>query len=146
MNKLKARFSALDRLSTGGKLGLSFMTLLALTIVLGGASLWALSRVHQAADELAHRWLPGAGHLAAVRAAMLEYRTFEVKHTTAADAGYMAEYEEKMTAALQLVEAGLKAHGALGSDPDEAKVETQYNKHWQAYMDVAKKVVAMART
>jgi methyl-accepting chemotaxis protein len=143
MNKLKARFSALDRLSTGGKLGLSFMTLLALTIVLGGASLWALSRVHQAADELAHRWLPGAGHLAAVRAAMLEYRTFEVKHTTAADAGYMAEYEEKMTAALQLVEAGLKAHGALGSDPDEAKVETQYNKHWQAYMDVAKKVVAM---
>lgn len=143
MNKLKARLSALDRLSTGGKLGLSFMTLLVLTLLLGGASLWALARVNDAAEDLAHRWLPGAGHLAGARASLLEFRNFEVKHTTAADAGYMAEYEDKMAEALKAIDASLSAHAALPVDNDEAPLKADFAKHWQAYLAVTQKVVAM---
>ena len=65
---------------------------------------------------------------------MLEVREHEVKHTTAADAGYMGEYEEKMQAALKVVQGALEAHAKLLSTDEERQLRSAFDKHWQAYL------------
>jgi len=133
----------LDRWSTASKMGTAFALVLVLTASIGGASLYALSKVKNASDQLADNWLPTVGHLATLRASMLEVREFEVKHTTASDAGYMGEYEEKMNASLTVVGSALKGHTDLLSNDEERKLRAEFDKHWQAYMGTNAKVLAL---
>ena len=133
----------LDRWSTASKMGTAFALVLVLTASIGGASLYALSKVKHASDQLADNWLPTVGHLATLRASMLEVREFEVKHTIAADAGYMGEYEEKMNASLTVVGSALKGHADLLSNDEERKLRAEFDKHWQAYMGTNAKVLAL---
>ncbi|MEK6669414.1 MAG: methyl-accepting chemotaxis protein [Pseudomonadota bacterium] len=133
----------LDRLSTAAKLGLAFGLVLTLTAVIGGASVYALSHLKSASDELADNWLPTVGHLATVRTSVLEAREFEVKHTTASDTGYMGEYEEKMNAALEVTKTALTAHGKLLSSDDERQLRAAFDQHWQAYLATNAKVIGL---
>jgi methyl-accepting chemotaxis protein len=130
-------------LATATKLGLAFGWLILLALVLGAGALYSLGRVHAASGELAARWLPGAGHLAAGRAALLEYREFEVKHTTAADAGYMDEYEEKMKAALETARQALGASAALLPAGEHQALNAKFDAALKTYLATAAKVVAL---
>jgi methyl-accepting chemotaxis protein len=132
-------------LATAHKLALAFGWLLILSTGLGVASLMSLSRVHEASGELALRWLPGAGHLAGARAALLEYREFEVKHSTAADAGYMDEYREKMDAAFKTAQEALAAHALLVVDGEQRTLREGLDKTLKAYLDIASKVVSLGK-
>jgi methyl-accepting chemotaxis protein len=143
MNGFKTLAHKLDRLSTGTKLVLAFLMVLSLTAVQGVVSLVALHQVNQASDELASRWLPSVAHLAQARTAILEVREFEVKHTTAADASYMAEYEDKMAAAMQVAKAALAANEKLENDQGATPLLAKLGQHWQAYLAVNSKVVAL---
>ncbi|MEP6875131.1 MAG: MCP four helix bundle domain-containing protein, partial [Burkholderiales bacterium] len=145
MKFLGRLFSHLGRMSLGGKLISSFLTVLLLTAALGGISYVSLSRVHQASDELATRWLPEIGHLTTARAAILEVREFEVKHSHAADAGYMSEYEEKMAAAVKVVDKNLADAGAAPSSADERKLLDGVTKGWKDYLASNKRVVELGR-
>ena len=118
----------LARLATAKKLALAFGWLILLSAVLGVGALLALSQVRSASVELATRWLPTAGHLAAARASLLEHREFVVKHTTAADAGYMDEYEEKMRGALQASKEALQAHRELVLAGDHQALRADFDK------------------
>ena len=146
----KGRLAAVRRrfagLATAHKLALAFGWLLVLGAGVGVASLMSLNRVHQASDELAARWLPGAGHLAGARAALLEYREFEVKHSTAADAGYMDEYREKMEPALNAARDSLAAHALLVAGDEQRGLREGLDKHLKAYLDTASKVVALGKS
>ncbi|PTT88094.1 hypothetical protein DBR42_10405, partial [Pelomonas sp. HMWF004] len=132
--------------STATKLALAFGWLILLAVVLGAGSLYSLGRVHGASGELAARWLPGAGHLAAARGAMLEYREFEVKHTTAADAGYMDEYEEKMKATLQVAQQALAASSALLPPGEHQELHGKLDGLLKTYLATAAKVVALDKS
>ena len=146
----KGRLAAVRRrlagLPTAHKLALAFGWLLVLSAGLGIASLLSLSRVHEASGELALRWLPGAGHLAGARAALLEYREFEIKHSTAADAGYMDEYREKMDGALKAAQEALAAHAQLVTDGEQRTLREGLDKTLKAYLDVSAKVVSLGKS
>jgi methyl-accepting chemotaxis protein len=135
--------SALDRLSTAAKLGLAFALVLMLTAALGSASLYALSRLHQASDELANNWLPAVGQLATFRTAMLEVRDYEVKHTTATDTGYMGDYEDKMNAALKAAQEALTHHSQFLQNEEDRAQRRSLDKHWQAYLSINAKVLSL---
>ncbi|MEO6280996.1 methyl-accepting chemotaxis protein [Roseateles sp.] len=139
---IRRRFGGL---ATAHKLALAFGWLLLLSAGLGLASLTSLSRVHEASGELALRSLPGAGHLAGARAALLEYREFEFKHATAADAGYMDEYAEKVGAALKAAQEALAAHAPLVVDGEQLALRKALDKNLKAYLDVASKVVSLGK-
>ena len=51
-----------------------------------------------------------------------------VKHTTAADAGYMDEYEEKMRGALQASKEALQAHRELVLAGDHQALRADFDK------------------
>jgi methyl-accepting chemotaxis protein len=132
-------------LRVGLQLRLSFSLVLLLTAALGGVSFLALSQVNQASSDLAVKWLPGVGHMAAARAAMLETREFEVKLSHATDASYLAEYEDKMKAAICAVAEQLAASDRLGAEADEAALAGGLKKAWQDYLAVNTRVAALAR-
>ena len=129
--------------STAGKLAFAFGWLILLAGLIGASALYSLGQVHSASGELASRWLPGAGHLAAGRAALLEYREFEVKHTTAADAGYMDEYEDKLKGALQAAQQSLAAHSALSLTGEHQALRAKVDGLLASYLATAAKVVAL---
>ena len=142
LSRIKAGF---DGMRIGTRLTLAFATVLTLTAVLGAASALNLARVNGASDELASKWLPSVGALGSARAAMLEYRDFEMKHARAADASYRAEYEDKLKEAGDRVIAHLDAQAKLPAADDERALATSVVAKWKEYLGFANKVQEMGR-
>jgi methyl-accepting chemotaxis protein len=134
---------AIARMSVGRQLAIAFGTLLLLTAVAGGVALDSLRRVQGEADALASRWLVGAGHIATTRAAVLEARDAEVKHSRTADRSYHSEYEAKIADASKLVDETMKAHEALGHDEAGRALEAAFSKRWAEYRKSVKQVVEL---
>jgi methyl-accepting chemotaxis protein len=142
LNRLRGVWQSLG---LRARLGGAFGIVLALALACGVVGLLALERVHTASADLANRWLPAIGHLNAARAAMLTAREWEVKHSTASDAGYREEYEEKLQAALKDRKAAMAAHAALPAVASEAPLVAAYDKAWGAYDQAWQKVVALGK-
>ncbi|MEK8046471.1 methyl-accepting chemotaxis protein [Ideonella margarita] len=132
-------------LRVGSQLTFAFAIVLLLTAVLGGVATLALGQVNAASHELAAKWLPAAGHLANTRAAMLDTRAYEVKLASAADASYVAEYEDKIKASAADAAKHLASYKALPRGDEEAELLAKMEKAWAAYMTVHAKVSALAR-
>jgi methyl-accepting chemotaxis protein len=145
MKTMQNTSSRLEKLGIGTKLGLAFATVLLFTAVLGGAALLALDRVNSEAKTLATKWLPAVGDLATARAFLLEFRELEVKHTRAADASYMAEYEEKLGPALQAANKSIANYTARPLVSDETALLATLTKSLTEYLDFHKKIIAMGR-
>ncbi len=141
----------LDHMPLGRKMALAFAVVLTFTAVLGAASLLALERVNGASQALSQTWMPMVKELAVTRAAMLEARTFEAKHTHASDDSYRAEYEEKRKTALGHVDAGLKhidemMLGAAGASEKGSELRTALGKHWSNYLKFSDNVIKLSRS
>jgi CHASE3 domain sensor protein len=137
-----ARF---DALRIGTRLALAFGLVLVLTVAIAALSLLQMSRISDASGALAERWLPGAMQLGQARAALLEHREFGIKHTRAADAGYMAEYEDKMGAAAARLGEQLNAYRALGTDPAIEPLVARADKAVAEYLATSKRLVGLMR-
>ena len=86
---------ALARLTVGVQISVAFGAVLLLTASLGGVSLWSLSHLDDSTDELNVKWLRGVGQLAHARAAIVEAREFEIKHSRASDRSYHASTKRR---------------------------------------------------
>ena len=142
LSGIKAGF---DGMRIGTRLTLAFATVLVLTAALGAASVLNLARVNGASEELADKWLPSVGALGSARAAMLEYRDFEMKHARAADASYRSEYEDKLKEAGDRVLANLDAQARLPAAGDERALATAAAAKWKEYLNFAGKVQEFGR-
>ena len=113
--KLLSRLgAALARLRVAQQLFAAFFAVLALAAVMGATAIVGLHRVDAQAVALNDKWLQGVGHLAAMRAAVVESRDFEIKHSRATDRSYHAEYEEKLGVAAKSAASALTAYGTQG--------------------------------
>jgi methyl-accepting chemotaxis protein len=137
--------AALGRLRLGHQLHGAFAVVLLLTAAVGGLGLYSLARVDDQAQALSGKWLQGVGHLAAARAAVLESRDFEVKHSRATDRSYHAEYEDKLKQAAAAVSTTMKAYEGLVDGEAETKHLATFNKSWAGYQQAQQKVVALGR-
>ena len=144
--KLFSRLSAgFARLRVAQQLFVAFFAVLALAAVMGVTAIVGLKRVDTEAMALNDKWLQGVGHLAAMRAAVVESRDFEIKHSRATDRSYHAEYEDKLGAAAKSAAAALAAYDALVGGDAERESFAKLTKGWKAYEDAQKKVVALGR-
>src|SRR5512147_2418292 len=85
MKYISSLGAAFGRLRVGQQLFTAFFAVLALTAVIGVSALFGLRQVDQEALALNAKWLQGVGHIAAFRAAAVESRDFEMKHSRATD-------------------------------------------------------------
>ena len=105
MNKmLLAVHATFARLTVGAQISLAFGAVLLLAASLGVVSVWSLARLNNSAEALNAKWLSGVGQLSRTRAAIVEAREFEVKHSRATDRSYHSEYEEKFNSAAKAAE------------------------------------------
>jgi methyl-accepting chemotaxis protein len=133
------------RLKIGVKLTVAFALVLGLTTVLGVSSVLSLARVNLASAELATKALPGVGTTQAIRVSILEHGELLDKHTKASDASYMAEYEEKMAAAVTAIEAGGAAYRELIRADEERKLFAVFTQAWSEYVATSKRIVLLDR-
>ncbi|MEY4427623.1 MAG: hypothetical protein RLZZ182_312 [Pseudomonadota bacterium] len=124
----------------------SFLAVIALTALLGASAVFSLHRVSDSSSDLAEKWMPGVRHLGEARIALLAFRELEVKHTTAADEGYMAEYEDKMKEQTAQVGKALSTYRAHELTPEEAALIDKVDKAWSAYLAQNAKIVKMGRS
>jgi len=137
--------SGLQNVRIGTKLMLAFFLVLSLTLLLGGFSIVKLAQVNQVSSDLALKWMPSVGHTTTMRSAMLEFRDLEVKHTRAADVGYMEEYEEKMKAALAIVTQESSGYEKMIEGEEGKQLFGKFSKTWAEYLVVNKKVIDLGR-
>ncbi|MEY2890335.1 MAG: hypothetical protein RJA98_243 [Pseudomonadota bacterium] len=142
LHTLSARWA---RLRVRTQLTLAFVTVLGLTATLGAASYAALGLVSQSSKDLAVKWMPAASHMATARIAMLETREYEVKAAHAADASYLAEYEDKLKASKAAVDKQLATYEALSHEVGEHDLDAALSKTWAAYLAINTKVVDLAK-
>jgi methyl-accepting chemotaxis protein len=132
-------------LKIGTQLTASFAIVLVLTVLLGGFALLQLKKINTVSHEITDKVVPGIGHTTSMRTAILELRDLEVRHTQAADAGYMDEYEEKMKAARDEVNKHAAEFQAIGADAQTQQLFSAYNKAWTEYMAINQKVIGLGR-
>jgi methyl-accepting chemotaxis protein len=145
---MRLKFSVravLDRVPVGRQLYFAFAALLLLTGALGGISVWGLQRVDSQAVTLADKWLVGVGHLADLRAAMVEVRDYEIKHSRTDDASYHAEYEDKIKESLAGMAKRMDAYQALLGDSAERDKFAALTKSLTAYQQAQAKVLKLGR-
>jgi methyl-accepting chemotaxis protein len=143
MNYRERALGRFASMSIGARLMLAFGLVVALAALLGGASIFNLTRVNQTSADLAQKWLPSVGHLSAARVALLEFRELEVKHAHAADASYRSEYEDKMKELRATVTAQQAEHAKLAASDAERALIDAFAAKWTAYQGMAEKVVAL---
>ena len=116
-----------------------------LTAVVGGVGLNRLGRIDAKADALAGKWLLGVGVLADTRAALVDAREYEIKHSRSADASYHSKYEEKIGAATKAVAPLLASYDALLASDDERALFAKLDKGWATCQQAQQRVVALGR-
>jgi methyl-accepting chemotaxis protein len=116
-----------------------------LTGAVGAVGLLGLQRVDLDAEALSRKWLPGVGHVAAAKAAVLDARDNEIKHSRTDDKSYHAEYEAKIADASKLVESALADYDKLVADDAERQLAATWSKSWAEYQKAQRKVIGLGR-
>jgi methyl-accepting chemotaxis protein len=134
---------AFAHLRVGQQLFAAFSIVLVLTGFVGGIALDGLVRVDAEANALAKKWLQGVGLLTTARAAVLESRDFEIKHSRTSDHSYQAEYEERMGAAATGVSSAMSSYEGLVASDTERGLLAAVSKGWGAYQQEQKRVLGL---
>ncbi|MDP3700586.1 MAG: methyl-accepting chemotaxis protein [Hylemonella sp.] len=146
---MKALLSTIRGWYTGLRIGVrlagAFGLVLLLAAVVGGMGVLSLQAVYQSSSDLALNYMPSVSHTTTARAAMLDYRAYEVKHTVAADEGYMADYEDRMKELLQAISKEFAAYEKLPSSDAEVKLYETFKKKWAEYLAFSRKVIDLGR-
>jgi methyl-accepting chemotaxis protein len=145
MKKLSRLFGAFGRLSVAAQLYASFGLLAALLAVVAGVGMLGLARVNGQAAALEAKWLRGSGLMSEARAALVETREFEVKHSRTDDKSYHSEYEDKIKATSVAFAKALKGYESLLVSDEERKSFAALQKATDDYEKAAGKVLAAGK-
>ena len=144
--RLRTRWmERIGALSTRAQLMTAFVAVLAMTAAVGGVGLVGLQRVDADADALSTKWLPGVGLVAGARAAVLEARDQEIKHSRTNDKSYHAEYEAKMAEGAKVVASAQESYAKLVTGEVEQKLLADWSKTWDDYQKSQRKVIGLGR-
>ena len=135
----------LSRLTVGQQMYAAFALVLALTALLGAVSLIGLGRVDTRASQLSDKWLVGVGQITTTRAALLEAREFEIKHSRTEDKSYHKEYEEKLAELSKSKQSQLDSYKAALASAAERELFAKVEKAMAALQKMQQQVIALGQ-
>ncbi|MBA3931072.1 MAG: hypothetical protein C0521_15945, partial [Xanthomonas sp.] len=131
------------------KLAMAFTVTTALTLLLGGFSLWRLNVGNDQMRDVNENWMPAVQHLGEMRAQLGEFRTFEqAQLTKQGDAAELADYDKRLADTRKLIEAEEAGYNAIPaeSSPEELalyeKVEAARAAYFGAHDRIAAAIAA----
>jgi len=138
-----------QNLSIARKLALAFTVTTALTLLLGGFSLWRLNVSDTQIGDINENWMPAVQHLGEMRVQLGEFRAYEqAQLTKQGDAAEIADYDKRLADTRTLIEASEAAYNAIPAEslPEELalyeKVETSRAAYFEAHDRIAAAVAA----
>jgi methyl-accepting chemotaxis protein len=138
-----AQHSIGQRMGLSVRLGVAFGLILFLCLVNGGVGLLGVRAMQVDNQALSQTWLPADRYLGVLRDAMQEARVWELKHVQAADASYMAEYEDKMKDNLLRLDRARQAYAQVVAGTEQAGSPAAIDKPWQAYAEHVQRMVKL---
>jgi methyl-accepting chemotaxis protein len=135
----------LEDFTIGSKLGAAFFVVIALTVFLGGFSLYQMKNIHASTEDIAENWLPNIKTLGDLRARTNQYRRYEMNHILAADEQERDQAEKLMGERAALIEQIEKRYGSLISSPEEKAGFEAYKKHKASYFASSAQLVKLSR-
>ena len=135
----------LSKLGVAHQLFTAFAAVLALSCAAVVLGVVGLARTNDSAQSLADKWLQGVGHLAVLKAGLVEVRDLEIRHSRTDDGSYHSEYEDKIKGLEKTLDERLTRYKAAVDGDAEQTLVAQFDKGFKAYADARAKVVALGR-
>jgi methyl-accepting chemotaxis protein len=136
---------AFANLRIAAKLLVSFIAILALTVVVGVISIAQLSKVNDMSTEITGNWMPSTRTLLEIKGLMARYRSIELQHILSDTLTEMSEYEKAMGNSWNALEKHLADYEKLISEPEEREIFPTYKKALAQYAAEHGKVIALSR-
>ena len=127
------------------KLIASFLTVLALTAVMGVFSIFQLSNVNEASTEIRENWMPAMRAASGMRFYAASYRLKENRYITADTAQEKATVEQEAVEVRKQFETRLATYEKLISSPDERQLYNTAVSDWTNYLAVSKNLLALSQ-
>jgi methyl-accepting chemotaxis protein len=129
----------------GTKLGAAFISLVLLTIAVGGFALTQLTKINASTEDLATNWLPSIKILGQIRATGNQMRRAEGDHLLSVDAKDMDAIEKHYAELKKTLAEQLAAYEPMISSEEEKKTYEQYKQQRDAYFATNTKLVPLSR-
>ncbi|WP_334180482.1 methyl-accepting chemotaxis protein [Pseudoxanthomonas sp.] len=127
------------------KLALAFTVTTALTLLLGGFSLWRLNVSDTQIGDINENWMPAVQHLGEMRVQLGEFRAYEqAQLTKQGDAAEIADYDKRLADTRKLIEASEAAYNAIPaeSSPEELALYGRVKASRAAYFEAHDRIAA----
>lgn len=129
----------------GGKLSLSFVTLLVVMAALGGFSIYALSTVNDQTVDVTTNWLPSVQAVSELNTRKSDFRAREYRHILSQGAEQKAEADKLMSEDVRKFEATRERYVKLIANPEEKALYDSMIATWKSYLEVHEKIVDFSR-
>ena len=126
------------------RLALGFAGVLALTLTVGVSSLVALSRVNDAADDLATNWLPSASALGQYSIAVYDVRRSQARLTMTSKPEEIADQLKAIVARQAVADKAWKVYAPMIDGEDEKRLADAIWGAQQRYYDDLQKQVQLS--
>ncbi|MBC3952453.1 MULTISPECIES: methyl-accepting chemotaxis protein [Pseudomonas] len=126
------------------KLIASFLTVLALTAVMGVFSIIQLGQVNDTASDIRDNWMPSMRAASAMRFQAANYRLKENRHISTESTQEKTTAEQEAAEARKQFESRVAVYEKLISGPDERQLFDTMMSDWAAYLTVSKNVLALS--
>lgn len=134
-----------SNIKIGAKLGIAFALVIAMTLLIGGFSLYQLSRIHDSTEEIAEDWLPSIKVLGDLRARVNQFRRFEMAYVLAVSDQERSQIDNDLRGRLSGIEEIQKIYVPLINTQEERSIYEQYKKHKQDYLTTHAELIKLAR-
>jgi len=141
----KAKAVNFAHLKVGTKLALGFASVLVLTLLLGGLSLFQLSNLSQKTEKIATDDLPSIQIAAKLSELLNGARRAEALHLLASDPSLKAEYEKLIVDARKQMDALDAKASAIFASPEESQAYATYKKNRDEWFAASTKMQELSR-
>jgi methyl-accepting chemotaxis protein len=134
-----------NRLRLASKLGITFATVLALTVLVGAISIHELAKVNDTSLRLSSHWMPGIRVIEDIKSQIARIRTRELQYIISSDPSEMDKYDKVIAQDLEDLKRMQDDYVKLLESPEEKQGYAEFLDMWQRYMAEDAKVRAAAR-
>ncbi len=125
------------------KLMVSFVAVLAITVFLGGFSIFQLARVNQTSIDMESKWLPSMRAVLEIKADLARFRALEAQYANVGGDANLENYEKSVLGLAAELKEDQDQYEKLLSDPAEKEIFERFKGLFAAYMEYQNKVIAL---
>jgi methyl-accepting chemotaxis protein len=136
----------LSNFSIGRKLRLGFGVVLVLTCLLGGFSIFEISKVNGNTVDIATHWLSSVQTLGDLGIQVSSFRRNELNYALSVDDQMKQSIDAGMKDALAQIDKSEKLYEPLMSSEEERRLYNDFRSDWDKYLNIHTRVMELLRT